>query len=174
MSFLVSNGALQRMEATPVKPDFENGKQSTRRQTYVPGDIVIPEMVKSIIDESYIEIGDEQTWDDSKPYKQHSLIRPTILGDVITTKALLKLEKDDDDRGCCWHTLSGSVSVSVLFLGYYVEQAVLTNMKSFYDNYPAHIDDFIDFVLMKFGDGTRRNLTTAIDRMLAEEKKALQ
>lgn len=143
---------------------------SQRRQTYVPGDVIIPEVVKPIIDDSYIEIGDDQTWDNDVPYVQDSTIRPTVMGDVILTRARLSLEEDPEDRGGCLHSLAGEVGVSLLFIGYYVEQAIVANMKSFYGNYPGHIDDFVHMVINKYGDGTRESLSKAIDVMLAEEK----
>lgn len=96
MDFLVSNGALTRMEASPATQpqDAETPTQRTRRQTYIPGDVVIPDIVKPIIDDSYIEIQDVQLWDEAKPYIQNSMIRPAILGDVVTTTACLSLEED--------------------------------------------------------------------------------
>lgn len=203
MQFLVTNGALGRMEATaPTTPeDASSATMKTRRQTYVAGDVTIPDMIKPLLDDSYIEVSDIQTWDEAIPYLQHSTIHPTILGDVISTTACLSLHVDkshhfrddahheedhvcdcptsDDDTSAddllvehaCLHTLSGSVAVSVPFLGYFVEQAVVTNMKQFYSEYSTHVHAFFDMAMQKYGDGTRASLSSAIDRILIEEAK---
>lgn len=180
MDFLVRNGALQRMETTapertcsPTSTTARTAvdQELTRKQVYVPGNVVISEMIRSIVDDSYIEITDEQKWSESNPFVQESQIRPSILGDIIATNATLYLNPDEQEDDCCWHTLKGSVSVPIMFLGYYVEQAVISNMRSFYDAYPRHIDEFVAFVTHKFGDGSRASLPASIDKMLKREHK---
>lgn len=188
MNFLVSDGALNRMDATVAKTpsDTKSTTMRTRKQTYVPGNVAIPDIIKPIIDDSYIEITDSQTWDEAIPYVQKSVVHPTILGDVITTTATLTMALDNDcvangdvidgdveDKEqiqSCLHTLSGNVTVSIPFLGYYVEQAVVSNMKQFYSTYADHVANFVEMTVKKYGDGTRSSLPQAIDRLLAEEK----
>lgn len=270
MGYLVSHGALKRMDATKVMPLEGEGKpdtERTRKQTYVPGDVEIPEMISYLVDDSYIEICDQQTWDEAHPYIQHSKINPVLFGDVVTTTATLSLEEyypentDDPSQGVdnsntdatssarnnvdvvansnaprpptttasstleqpaeyivnndmatkadvnvnglanvnnrgvdegdlsvnnksnggenvndielssCWHTVSGTVTVTVPFVGYYVEQAVISNMQQFYARYPDHIDGFVDMVINEFGDGTKASLSAAVDRLLENEEK---
>lgn len=194
MQFLVRNGALSRMEATAAVPadNATSNTCMTRRQIYVSADIVIPEIIKPLLDDSYIEISDSQTWDDAAPYVQRSVIHPAILGELITTEACLTLltgeradgdgvgddagdGTDDSDGGVvsssCLHSLSGSVGVAVPFLGSFVEQAVVSNMKQFYADYPRHISDFVQFAVAEYGDGSVASLSSAVDRILAEDAK---
>lgn len=205
MQFLVNKGALGRMEATAVttQEDAPSPTMKTRRQTYVPGDITIPDIIKPLMDDSYIEVSDKQTWDEAVPYVQNSTIHPVILGDVICTTACLSLHvdkshqfRDDDDvvvddevvdcptsdddasvdeavvvERACLHTLTGSVAVSIPFLGYFVEQAVVTNMKQFYSEYSTHVHAFFDMAMHKYGDGTRESLPSAIERIVLEDAK---
>lgn len=181
MNFLVSDGALNRMDATAAKTpsDTKSATMRTRKQTYVPANVAIPDIIKPIIDDSYIEITDCQTWDETTPYVQESVVHPTILGDVITTTATLTMALDDDIDGeaedkeqnqSCLHTLSGNVTVSIPFLGYYVEQAVVSNMKQFYSTYADHVANFVEMAVKKYGDGNSSSLPQAVDRLLAEEK----
>lgn len=180
MDFLVRDGALTRMDASAAKTpaDAKSVSVRTRKQIYVPSNVAIPDIIKPIIDDSYIEITDSQTWDEAVPYIQQSVVRPTILGDVITTTATLTMAEDTDDGSeqgdgevqSCLHTLSGTVSVAIPFLGYYVEQAVVSNMRQFYSTYADHVANFVDMVVSKYGDGTESSLPHAIDQLLAEEK----
>lgn len=172
MSFLVSDGALNRMDATPPKvpSDATSPSARTRKQTYVPANVIIPDMIKSIIDDSYIEISDCQTWDENNPFVQHSVVKPTILGDVVTTTATLTMSEDEQENNVCVHTLAGTVTVLVPFLGYYVEQAVVSNMQQFYTDYASHVSNFVQMVISKYGDGTMSSLPRAVDHILAEEK----
>jgi hypothetical protein len=48
--------------------------------------------------------------------------------------------------------LSGTCSVSILFLGSYVEEAIVANMNTFYAEYPAHVESIRDDLLLgRFG-----------------------
>lgn len=189
MDFLVRDGALNRMDASASQTaaDAKSPTMRTRKQTYVPSNVAIPDIIKPIIDDSYIEITDCQTWDETIPYIQKSLVRPTILGDVITTTATLTMDvdsdsvtatadnvdgqdEDDENIQACLHTLSGSVNVCIPFLGYYVEQAVVSNMQQFYSTYADHVANFVEMAVKRYGDGTNSSLPHAIDQLLAEEK----
>lgn len=76
-----------------------------------------------------------------------------------------------DEAECgCLHALAGECTVSIPFVGYYADPAVVANMRTFYETYPAHIDAFVDMVVNKYGDGTRAPLPAAVDRLVAEEK----
>ena len=126
-----------------------------------------------MFDETYIEIKDIQTWDDDIPYVQQSTIVPGIMADLVQSRAQLTLEQmeggEKDGEGCM-HKLSGECNVGIPFLGYYVEQAIIANMKEFYAGYARHIDGFVDMVVRRFGDGSMASLRMAVDRLVAEEK----
>lgn len=184
MQFLVSNGALNRMELTIAdRPAADSPTAKTRRLSYVPANVSIPDMLKTLVDDSYIEISDTQTWDElGHPFRQDSIIKSSILGDVLTTTATLTLYDDDDtddasssesgasDSGSCVYSLSGEVCVTIPLMGYYAEQAVIANMTDFYRTYPRHIDDFVQMAVKRYGDGTLSSLSKAVDKMMSLEK----
>ena len=62
--------------------------------------------------------------------------------------------------------------MSVPLLGWHIEQAIISNIHQFYKDYGKHIDDFVNMVVTRFGDGNMDSLGVAIDRLCAEEKEA--
>lgn len=177
MGFLVSQGALNRMDATPARQVPGQRSAYTRVQTYVPADVAIPDIIKPIIDDSYIEITDTQTWDESlRPLEQSFKIRPSALGDIVKSSGRLVVRPIDspaankDNDHSCLHTLSGECAVTFPFIGWYAEQAIIDNMRNFYKTYPAHIADFVDMIVKRWGDGSKESLRSAVDAMLAAEK----
>ena len=170
MQFLVSNGAINRMEATRAQRVAGSDSRMSRIQTYVPAEIRIPDVVKPIFDDSYLEIKDRQTWDEEVPYEQTFDIKPGIMCEVVKSGGTLTLEASGNKDEICVHTLAGQCRVSIPFLGWYVEQAIIDNMKHFYKGYAKHIDDFVNMVVHKYGDGSVSSLRMAIDRLCADEK----
>lgn len=182
MQFLVKNGALNRMDATPVQ-HVPQSTSKTRKHVYVPNTIDIPPMVKPIFDDSYLEITDTQLWDDDVPYEMHFSITPGVLEEYIKMTGVLKLatcvssdhdEVEDEksphtDSMVCVQTIQATCQVDIPFVGYYVEQAILANMNSFYDIYPTHIQGFTRMLVDAYGDGTKDSLYTAVDRILEQE-----
>lgn len=97
--------------------------------------------------------------------------------DLVKSNGVLSLEPlratpGEEALDGCLHTLAGECSVSVPFIGWYAEQAIIDNMQTFYDNYPPLIADFVTMVVDRWGDGSVRSLRSAVDNMLAEEKVA--
>jgi len=183
MKFLVSNGALNRMDATPAIEVEGQGTARTRKQVYVPKTFQIPEIVKPIFDESYIEITDTQTWDDIRtPYEQGFSIQPSVMPNIVKSAGkliLLNLERDESEDSKealreerCLHVLRGECSVAVPVIGYYVEQAIIANMHTFYNNYPSHINAMKNVLIKTYGDGSDKSLRAAVQRVLAEERRA--
>lgn len=174
MRFLVSNGALRRMDATPIK--CEDDRTCTCVQTYVPAKISIPDVVRTVFDDSYLEVRDFQSWSENVPYVQGFDIRPGVLADIVTSSGKLVLGVAEPREGekvgveQCVHSLVGSCAVAVPMLGYFVEQAIIANMNDFYDEYVGHIDAFVQMLVQEFGDGSRDSLNSAVDNMLAHEK----
>lgn len=174
MSHLVSNGALNRMDATPAR--LVSGQRSiyTRVQTYVPATMEIPDIVKAVFDDSYIEITDTQTWDEGRPLRQSFSIRPGVMSDYVRTEGEIRMQEVGDvagEGGGCLQVLSGECRVSMPFLGWYVEQAIVANMRTFYEGYPGHVAAFVDMVVNRWGDGRIESLRQAVDNMLAEAKE---
>lgn len=177
------------MDATPARRVAGHRPLFTRVQTYVPATVEIPDIVKPVFDDSYIEITDTQTWDDTTPLRQSFSIRPGVLADFVKSEGQVVMEalsdggavingegkdaKRGDLRGVdgCLHVLSGECRVSIPFVGWYVEQAIVANMTTFYDAYPKHVKAFVDLVVKRWGDGSVESLRDAVDRMLAEEKE---
>lgn len=182
-SFLVSIGALNRMESSPARRVPGHPTLCTRTQTYVPATISIPDIVKPIFDDSVIEICDTQTWDDSsRTMEQRFEIRPSVLADLVKSHGKLvlspaskiavgdSLEDMEQEQGSCLHVLQGECGVGIPFLGWYVEQAIIANMQTFYGQYPGHIQRFVDMVVKRWGTGDVSSLRMAVDKMLSEEK----
>lgn len=178
MSFLVSQGALNRMDASLPRTLPASRTAYSRVQTYVPAEVSIPDMIKPIIDDSYIEITDTQTWDDvEKPLEQTFQIQPSFLPNLVKSNGRLSvkpLESDlannEADGSSCLHTVSGECSVSVPLIGWYAEQAIIDNMRNFYDSYPDHVSNFVNMVVNRWGNGSVDSLRAAVCNMLAEEK----
>ncbi len=169
MSFLVKNGALNRMDATPVETVKDSLK--TRKQIYVPKTIEIPAMVKTVFDDTYLEVTDTQEWDEKIPYEAKFSIMPGVLQDYITMSGVLKMKPSatEGDKGCI-QTIEGSCQVDIPFVGWYVEQAIISNMQTFYETYPDHITAFVQMVAKTYGDGTADPLDLAFERMVKEEE----
>ncbi|CAN8061485.1 unnamed protein product [Agarophyton chilense] len=168
MRFLTSNGAIKRMEK--VQGD-ETGESGSRTLIYVPANVDIPEMMRSLVDDSYMEIRDTQTWDDkSRPFRQHSSIRPVMMGDVVCTTAVLSVEEVQGDAQRCVHTIEGECCVRIPWVGYYAEQAIISNMQSFYETYNAHVRAFVGMVQSEFGDGSAASVPAAVDKLLLLER----
>lgn len=156
----------------------------TRVQKYVPADIVIPDIVKPVFDDSYIEISDTQTWHKTTPQNgihcQTFEIKPSVMADIVTSSGKLVVKpgcaNDSDAENkpqsseSCVHTLTGECRVAVPFLGWYVEQAIIGNMQTFYKQYPGYIQRFVEMVVNRWGNGHPSSLRRAVDKMLAEEK----
>lgn len=186
--FLVSQGALARMELSPSSPHHSSPTALTRRQVIVAAEVAIPEMLKSTFDDKFFEVTDEQVWDDTnRPFIQSSLIKPNLFAELISTSLTLSVEPDTSNsqphfasEDCdpahesalgCVHTLVGHATVSVPFLGYLAEQAIIANIDSFYEKYPRYVKDFVRMLVHKYGDGTLNSLSAAIDAVLKEEKQ---
>lgn len=170
MRFLRENGAIKRMESIDYGETNETGTSKTRTLLYVPANVNIPEMIAALIDDCYIEIRDTQTWDDAEPYTQYFTVCPNILPEVIATTGCLTMDEDKDDNTRCVHTLRGECNVSIPLLGYYVEQAVISNMEAFYDTYNEHVKAFVKMVVNEFGDGTLASLGEAVEQLLRDER----
>lgn len=129
MNHMVKDGALNRMDSTPVEPINEEPNQKTRKQIYVPKTVEIPAMVRSVVDESVfdiLEIKDTQKWDDNKPFELNFCINTALLGDCIRMSGTTSFGKcDDDDSRACMQTIRGTCAVDIPFVGWYVEQAII-------------------------------------------------
>lgn len=169
MRFLVSNGALNKMDATEAQYVDASETLRTRTQTYVPAEISIPEIVRPLFDDSHIEVRDIQTWDETAPYVQTFDIKPGIMADIVKSTGRLTLEAYGEKGTHCMQTIAGECDVGIPLLGWYVEQAIIANMKSFYKEYGRHVDSFVSMVVQKYGDGTRGSLRKGIDRLCADE-----
>jgi hypothetical protein len=203
MHHLVAERALARMSAshtTKLREGGPDGPALWRRTfQYVPTTIEIPDIVKTVFSDDYLEIADECTWaeqerpredctrccgsDDSsssaspvsessaragvtngngascshhnKPghFSQSFVITPGVLADYICTKGTLSVEPHPSgDPKRCIHVLSGNCNVSLPFVGYYVEEAIIANMQTFYKAYPAHMLTMRDVLVKDFSD----------------------
>lgn len=177
--FMVECGALQRMESTPAQATTASDSCMTRKQVYVPSTVQIPDVVRSIIDESLIEVTDTQVWDDEQaPYEQSFSIQPSVLAEYIkSTGKLLMHELQPDvaqDAAVerCLHVLEGECSVDIPFVGSFVEQAIISNMHEFYAGYAEVIDQFKVMLTKTYGDGSEASLRQAVQRVIAEHKSA--
>lgn len=180
MNHLVNDGALNRMDSTKIEdlttpngttnPNNNNnsaGKKG-RKQTYVPKTIEIPAMVKSVFDDTYLEIFDSQSWNENKPYELDFEISTGVLGDYYTMHGHTRLEVNPDDKDglSCIQTIHGTCKVEIPFVGWYVEQAILLNMGQFYDAYPGHIANFVQELIGSY-EGTKQTdgLLEALERL---------
>ncbi|PXF43617.1 hypothetical protein BWQ96_06626 [Gracilariopsis chorda] len=170
MRFLRANGAIKRMESIDYRETGETTTSKSRTLLYVPANVNIPEMIAALIDDCYIEIRDTHTWDDAEPYVQYFTVRPNILQEVISTTGCLTMEEDMDDKTRCVHTLWGECNANIPLLGYYVEQAIISNMEAFYDTYNTHVKGFVKMIVNEFGDGTLASLDEAVERLLRDER----
>lgn len=131
--------------------------------------------MKTVFDDSYIEITDTQTWDESRPLCQTFSVRPGVMSDYVKSEGELRMQETRDVGGGgeegCLQLLSGQCSVSIPFVGWYVEQAIVANMTAFYEEYPKHVAAFVDMVVKRWGDGSIESLRDAVDKMLAEAKE---
>lgn len=171
MSFLVQDGALNRMDASEENKDSDASSASARSrvQTYVPKTVEIPAVVKSFFDDTYLEVQDTQRWDDVKsPYEQSFSISPGVLAEYVRMNGVLRLEPSPDDPTACVQSITGTCAVDIPLVGYYVETAIVEQMGTFYDSYPTHIANFVNVVVSQFADGNPKSLPIAFDRMLAE------
>lgn len=179
MDFLVSSGALNRMSSSAEGDGPTPGTRS-RTLIYVPKTMDIPPAVRPVFDDTFLEINDTQTWDDAaKPFEQTFTIRPGVLEEYVATSGSLRLLEADVPRDGiegtgtvkgCRHILSGECCVSIPLIGWYIEQAIIANMNTFYGDYPLRIREFKNMVLTKYGDGSEDALHAVFDRMVAEEK----
>lgn len=73
------------------------------------------------------------------------------------------------------HTVKGTTKVSILTLGWFVERAIVHNLKLFYESYPHTIARFRQKLYKEFGeDNTKIPIEVIVDRYLqkeAEKKK---
>ncbi|KAI0566687.1 hypothetical protein FGB62_6g010 [Gracilaria domingensis] len=164
MKFLAYNGAIKRMETIEGEA---TGDTSTRSRTllYVPANLNIPDIISPIVNDSYIEIRDVQTWDDSRPFHQSSVITPCLMGDVVCTRLTLTIDEVEGDKSRCVHTLEGECDVSIPWLGPFVEQAIISNMQTFYDTYNEHVKAFVKMVTRTYGDGSEASLDQAVKKL---------
>lgn len=179
--YLVSAGALSRLESTTPRLIPGHPPRYSRVQTYVPATMDIPDIIKPIIDDSYIEVSDTQSWDANleDEFRQTFEVRPSILTDLVKTYGQLSIKPPplqislaEQSQHSCRHILSGECCVSIPFLGWYAEQAIISNIKTFHESYPKYIQGFVDMVVRRWGDGDPQSLREAVERMLAEEKTA--
>lgn len=169
MSHLVSTGALSRMTATPATPLPSRSSTAFRRtQIYVPINLDIPDIVKPVFDDTFLEVSDTQTFDERIPLKQEFSVRPAIMTDLVKTEGTLELIDLGD--GSCNHVLEGECDVMVPVLGWYVEQAVVANMNTFYKKYGTYVNMFKESLMQKFG-GEGVTLNEAVEKMLADDEK---
>lgn len=155
------------MDATPE--EAVDGSVKTRKQIYVPKTIEIPAMVKPVFDDSYLEVTDTQQWDENTPYEIRYSITPGVLAEYITMNGVLQM-RPSSTKGAegCRQVITGTCTVDIPFVGWYVEQAIISNMQTFYEGYPEHIDAFVNMLVTTFGDGTRASMNDAFERMLKE------
>lgn len=67
-------------------------------------------------------------------YSQNFCITPSIMADYVQTKGDLALyPHPSGDESRCIHVVSGTCNVGVPFFGSYIEDAVIANMRAFYD-----------------------------------------
>ena len=171
MQFLVQNGALNRMDAAPVEDEPESTTKR-RVQTYVPRIMEIPPVIKTIFDDSYLEITDMQSWDDvCAPYKMNFDIVPGVMEEYVKMNGVLTMLPNGDKGVGCVQVIEATCQVDIPFIGYYVEQAILANLNSFYDTYPVHIQDFVKMAVHKYGDGTAHSLPNAVEKMCMEDNR---
>lgn len=253
MQYLVERGALARMTATPIITPKGAVRDSVKQRTflYVPKTIIIPDVVKSVFSDDYLELGDLCTWDEKdgldengdelpsgnsdydsvksapaesaspaasdvseegstpgkstggwlgsensadtntktgpnnsgglwgffsspatsgdagrstdnhsttveksirgagRSYAQTFTITPGVLAEFISTNGQLTVDSHPSgDEMRCVHILSGTCNVSIPFVGGYVEDAIVTNMDTFYADYPEHIANMVSGILL--------------------------
>lgn len=224
MSGLVARGALARMSGGPARATRAVGgvRPFTRTYTYVPAELAIPDVIKSVFNDTFLELNDACSWDDGvcdndadhaagagdeclvrsgvadssavagaaaeaaadacevcvansrrRCYSQNFVITPGVLAELVTTTGDLALYPDaDGNRKSCRHVLSGTVTVGIPFLGGYVEEAVVENMRAFYAKYPAALGTVAADILPEFaGD---RPLDTLTPEEIIEAAKRLR
>jgi hypothetical protein len=250
MRHLVAERALARMTASNtavVRPAGPDGRPALLRRTflYVPATIDIPDVVRSVFSDDYLELADECTWpadeaeaeassssccttttspassadtpaadgpiaaaaddwgigmqqeakdkhdeendDDERHAKKHLsqtfVITPGVLADYICTKGELSISPHPSgDPTRCLHVLAGTCNVSLPFVGYYIEEAIVANMQAFYDNYPAHIRSMRSVLLSDYAttpspapqciSTTAELLNAAARRVVEEDEKS--
>lgn len=76
--------------------------------------------------------------------------------------------RGEDDRDCCEHVVTGEARVLVPTLGWFVERAIVHNLRAFYVKYPETVGRFREWMVEKYGaDGA--GMDEVVDRMLAAE-----
>lgn len=225
MSALVARGALARMSGDAPRPARAAAgcRPFTRTYTYVPAEMAIPDVIKSVFNDTFLELNDACSWDDGlcdndadhaagtgdeclaradganagavagmdaqasvdadcpcvvansrrRCYSQNFVITPGVLADLVTTTGDLALYPDaGGNQNSCRHVLSGTVTVGIPFLGGYVEEAVVENMRTFYAKYPAALTAVAADILPEFADG--RPLDVLTPEEIIEASKRLR
>ncbi|CDF38127.1 unnamed protein product [Chondrus crispus] len=70
----------------------------------------------------------------------------------------------------CVHVVSGETRVSILTVGWFVERAIVHNLKNFYAMYPASVMRFRQKLYAEFAEGDESvNCSVVVDRLLERD-----
>lgn len=230
LAFIVQDGLLKKMEATPVVDDPDGW--ATRKQHYCPAKVDCPDFIRAVVGDTMFEVDDYQRWhDDQRPFQLDFNIKPSFLANLSKTYGTLRVEHSDDkddvaddlesvmddgsegldaaesadglssggsstdadgsesDSSDCErgdaaslvaalppsersvHVVSGETRVSILTVGWFVERAIVHNLKSFYKDYPNTIMRFRQKLYDEFATGDESvDVRTVVDRLLEKEE----
>lgn len=90
--FVVEDGLLKEMEASPVETDQHGW--STRVQHYCPAHVDCPAMIRTVVGDTMFAVDDHQRWNDHvAPFRQDFTIRPSFLTNISKTAGVLLVEE---------------------------------------------------------------------------------
>lgn len=99
LSFIVTDGLLKKMEASPVSRDAAGW--ATRRQHYCPAQVDCPDFIRALVGDTMFEVDDYHRWhDDESPFQLEFNIKPSFLATLSKTCGMLRVESfEDRDEG---------------------------------------------------------------------------
>jgi hypothetical protein len=83
-------------------------------------------------------------------------------------------DADDDDFNGerCKHTVRGEARVSILTVGWFVERAIIHNLRLFYNEYPKSVARFRTRIVNEYANGDASiDISVVVDRLLAADMK---
>eukprot|EP00188_Purpureofilum_apyrenoidigerum_P005735 Plantae.Rhodophyta-Purpureofilum_apyrenoidigerum.ctg7798.p1 GENE.Plantae.Rhodophyta-Purpureofilum_apyrenoidigerum.ctg7798~~Plantae.Rhodophyta-Purpureofilum_apyrenoidigerum.ctg7798.p1 ORF type:complete len:210 (-),score=44.67 Plantae.Rhodophyta-Purpureofilum_apyrenoidigerum.ctg7798:205-834(-) len=137
--FLVEDQAMSKMEIAEKTLDTDGN--CYLKCVYIPKTVAIPDILRGILGETILEVIDEQSWSPEEPYKINYKVTPCFLSDQIKTSGFVEIIEHEDPNKCV-QVVNGTTNVSIYFIGGYIEEALLDNLKKFYAAYPTHMARF--------------------------------
>lgn len=97
LSFIVSDGLLKKMAASPVSHDASGW--ATRCQHYCPAQVDCPDFIRAFVGDTLFEVDDYQRWhDDERPFQLDFNIKPSFLATLSKTYGTLRVDAFEEGK----------------------------------------------------------------------------